>query len=132
MCYVLRHLTQFITQRKLSMKLREKLLSTIRAHECVDTFWLTAVAFEDFLVESPEAVLVTGAQLASVHRALSGLAKQELIVRLGRRFRNGRTHWCTPEYAAKHPGGNSDRALAAKIGVSASSIRRARLLVVDP
>jgi hypothetical protein len=115
------------------MKLREKLLSTIRAHECVDTFWLTAAAFKDRLVESdrPEAVLVTDAQLASVHRALSGLAKRELIVRLGRRFRNGRTHWCTPEYAAEHPGGNSDRALAAKIGVSASSIRRARLLVVD-
>jgi hypothetical protein len=113
------------------MKLRERLLSLLQKHECLDTFWLTTAAFKDRLGVETDRVLVTDAQLASVHRALSGLAKQELIVRLGRRFRNGRTHWCTPEYAAEHPGGNSDRALAAKIGVSASSIRRARLLVVD-
>ena len=65
-------------------------------------------------------------QLASVHRVLSGLAKQGLIVRLGRRFSSGRTHWCTPEWAAKHPGGWSDRAVAERIGVSASTVRRAR------
>jgi hypothetical protein len=74
---------------------------------------------------------VTYAQLASVHRALSGLAKQGVIVRLERRFRDGRTRWCTPEFAAKHPGGEglprSDRALAAKIRISASTVRRARL-----
>jgi hypothetical protein len=113
------------------MGLRERLLATIREFECVDTFLLAAVAFKHVpgVVEPGRANEVTNAQLAAVHRALSGLAKQGLIVRLGRRFRNGRTRWCTPEYGAEHPGGWSDRALAERIGVSASTVRRARAKV---
>jgi hypothetical protein len=115
--------------------LQQGLLSLIQKYECGDTFELAAVMFKDRtrVDDERDLILVTAAQLASTHRALSGLAKQGLIVRLGRRFRNGRTHWCTPEYAAKHPSGEglplSDRALAAKIGVSASTMHRARLRV---
>jgi hypothetical protein len=120
------------------MKLRERLLALVQRCECIDTFWLTAGAFKD----SPAGIEngLTDAQIASVHRALSGLAKKGLIVRLGRRFHDGRTRWCTPEFAAKRPDfrGDSDRVRAeesrvgpkrvyTKLGVSASTFRRYRL-----
>jgi hypothetical protein len=99
------------------MKLQQKLLSRIQAYECLDTFVLTVLAFKHVPgVVEPGRLRVTDAQLASVHRALSGLAKQGLIVRLSRRFSDGRTRWCTPGFAAEHPDGTglprSDRALA--------------------
>jgi hypothetical protein len=38
------------------MKPRERLLSLIQRHECLDTFWLTAAAFRDLFSElSPTA-----------------------------------------------------------------------------
>jgi hypothetical protein len=126
-----------------SMKLRQGLVSLLWEHGCGDTFILTAVMFKNCpgVVEPGRPNLVTRAQLTSVHRALAGLAKQGLIVRLGPLIRNGRTHWCTPEYAAEHPelkGGHSDRTLAdksrvapeqvyTKLGVSASTFYRHRL-----
>jgi hypothetical protein len=81
--------------------LQRALLEAVQEHG-LSTFMACRLAYK---IEPTDIVggkpfhLIIDAQHSSVRRALAGLAKQGLIVNLGRRFRDGRARWCTPAYA---------------------------------
>ena len=77
--------------------LQQALLEAVQEHGCLSTFMACRLAYK---IEPTDIVggkpfhLIIDVQHSSVRRALAGLAKQGLIVNLGRRFRDGRARWC--------------------------------------
>ncbi len=75
-------------------KLQVRLLAILESrHEPLDTFELTALAFE--VRPRARGRGLERTQVNSTHRALQRLAEAKLIMELGRNFRGGRTQWAS-------------------------------------
>jgi hypothetical protein len=85
--------------------LQRRLLAIVKENESIDTLRACRLAFNiqpSSVTDDGETFhLINDAQHASGRRALAGLAKQGLIVNRGRRWSDGRSRWCTPEYAKR-------------------------------
>ena len=80
--------------------LQRSLLALINANGCLDTFALTALAYE---LEPDEQgnMVVSEAHLASVRRALGVLLREERVIGSTARRQDGRNAWAAPEYAGR-------------------------------
>jgi hypothetical protein len=112
--------------------LQRKVLEILQSKDRLfDTFEITATVFE-IERDKHDNRWVTDAQHAAVRRTLAGLVRQNKALSLGRRWPDGRQRWANIQFDMRPDefgSWRSDRRIAEAIGVSASTVHRARTKV---